>query len=252
MTIRCLVVDDEALGRKRVVSLLETIPDAELVGECGDGVSAIRAIEELMPDLVFLDVQMPEVDGFGVLASIPQPPAPAIVFVTAYDTYALQAFEVHAQDYLLKPVDPDRFRAAFRRVAERVHADRAGGAAQRLTALLVDVERDRSRKTRWPIKTGGRIFFLSIAEIDWIEAADNHVRIHAGKDVHVMRRTMQAIEEALPADQFVRIHRSTIINVERIKEIQPWFTGEYLVLLDDGTRLPTSRSHRARLESLMK
>lgn len=251
MKIRCLVVDDEPLGRDRIVSLLRAIPEAEVVGESDTGRAAIAAITTLSPDLVFLDVQMPEVDGFGVLASIPSPSVPTVIFVTAYDEYALKAFEVHAQDYLLKPFDPDRFYTAFQRAAARIRADRSSGANARLLALLEDIERERPRRTRVPIRSGGSVFFLPVEEIDWIEAADNYVRIHAKSETHVVRQTLQRMEDSLAPSVFVRIHRSTIVNVSRIKEIQPWFGGEYVILLRDGTKLQTSRRYRARLERLM-
>ena len=252
MKIRCLVVDDEPLGRDRIVSLLRAIPEAEVVGESDTGRAAITAISALSPDLLFLDVQMPEVDGFGVLASIPAPSVPTVIFVTAYDEYALKAFEVHAQDYLLKPFDPDRFYSAFQRAAERIRADRSSGANARLLALLEDIERDRPRRARIPIRSGGSVFFLPVDEIDWLEAADNYVRIHAKGETHVVRQTFQRMEDSLAPSRFVRIHRSTIVNVHRIKEIQPWFGGEYVVLLRDGTKLHTSRRYRARLETLME
>lgn len=252
MKIRCLVVDDEPLGRERIVSLLRGIPDAEVVGESDTGGAAIRAITELSPDLLFLDVQMPEVDGFGVLAALPAPQVPAVIFVTAYDEYALKAFDVHAQDYLLKPFDRDRFLSAFARAADRIRADRSSGVNERLLALLEEIERGRPRRARIPIRSGGSVFFLPVEEVDWIEAADNYVRIHAKSDVHVLRQTLQRMEESLPPNDFVRIHRSTIVNVAKIKEIQPWFAGEYVVLLRDGTKLQTSKRFRARLENLMR
>jgi two-component system LytT family response regulator len=252
MKIRCLVVDDEPLGRERISSLLRALPDAEVVGESDTGRAAIAAIDELSPDLLFLDVQMPEVDGFGVLASIDKANVPAVIFVTAYDEYALKAFEVHAQDYLLKPFDPDRFYSAFERAAARIRGERAGGINERLLALLSDIERDRPRRSRIAIRSGGSIFFLPIEEIDWIEAADNYVRIHSKGETHIVRQTLQRMEESLPGDSFVRIHRSSIVNVARIKEIQPWFGGEYVVLLRDGTKVHTSRRYRARLESLIE
>lgn len=247
--IRCLVIDDEPLGRDRITTLLRGIPQAVVVGECADGASAITAIAALEPDLLFLDVQMPEVDGFGVLAALPQPVTPAVIFVTAYDQYALKAFEVHAQDYLLKPFDPDRFLDAFHVAAARIHDARRRDP--RLTALLDDVERNRQRRTRIPVKSGGRIVFLAVASIDWIEADDNNLRIHAAGETHVVRQTMRQMEEMLAPAEFVRIHRSTIINIARVREVQPWFAGEYVVILHDGTRVQTSRSYRARLQSLL-
>ncbi|MGH7460176.1 MAG: LytR/AlgR family response regulator transcription factor [Longimicrobiales bacterium] len=252
MTIRCLIVDDEPLGRDRIATLLQSVADAEVVGECDTGSAAIQAIRDLTPDLIFLDVQMPEVDGFGVLAQVPAASAPAVIFVTAYDQYAIRAFEVHAQDYLLKPFDPDRFYSAFQHVAERIRSERSNGTQARLVALLEDIERERPRRARVPIRTGGRVFFLPVEEIDWLEAADNYVRIHAQSDTHVVRQTLQHMEESLPASSFVRVHRSAIVNVARIREIQPWFGGEYMVLLHDGTKVHTSRRYRARLEALME
>lgn len=252
MKIRCLVVDDEPLGRDRIVSLLRAIPDAEVVGESDTGPAAIDAIGELSPDLLFLDVQMPEVDGFGVLAAIPAANVPVVIFVTAYDAYALKAFEVHAQDYLLKPFDRDRFNAAFQRAAERIRSERTDGANARLLALLEDIERERPGRARVPVRSGGSVFFLPVEEIDWIEAADNYVRIHAKGETHVVRQTLQRMEDSLTPSAFVRIHRSTIVSVSRIKEIQQWFGGEYVVVLRDGTKLHTSRRYRARLEKLME
>ena len=252
MTIRCLVVDDEPLGRVRITTLLQEIAEAEVVGECETGSAAIEAITGLAPDLLFLDVQMPEVDGFGVLAAIPEEQRPAVIFITAYDQYAIKAFEVHAQDYLLKPFDPDRFQAAFRLAAQRIQTQRETGTNARLVALLEDIERERPRRTRIPIRSGGRVFFLSVEDIEWLEAADNYVRIHAQGEVHVVRQTLQSMEQTLAPAQFVRIHRSSIVNVSSIREIQPYFGGEYVVLLRSGTKVYTSRRYRDRLEALME
>jgi two-component system LytT family response regulator len=252
MQIRCLVVDDEPLGRERIVALLKALPHASVVGESDTGGAAITAIEELKPDLVFLDVQMPELDGFGVLSALPQSAVPAVIFVTAYDEYALRAFEVHAQDYLLKPFDPDRFYSAFERAAQRIRSDRSSDTNTRLLALLGDIERDRPRRARIAIRSAGSVFFLPVDDVDWLEAADNYVRVHSRGETHLVRQTLQRMEESLSSSEFVRIHRSSIVNVSRIKEIQPWFGGEYVVLLRDGTQLHTSRRYRARLETLMQ
>jgi two-component system LytT family response regulator len=252
MKIRCLVVDDEPLGRERIVALLRAIPDADLVGESNTGREAIAALQNLKPDLVFLDVQMPEVDGFGVLASLEPSQVPAVIFVTAYDEYALRAFEVHAQDYLLKPYDPDRFYAAYQRAAHRIRSERAGETNARLLTLLDELARDRPRRSRIAVRAGGSVFFLPTDDIDWVEAADNYVRIHAKGETHIVRQTLQRMEDSLAANTFIRIHRSSIVNVGKIKEIQPWFGGEYVVLLRDGTKLHTSRRYRARLEALMQ
>ena len=251
MSIRCLIVDDEPLSRERVASLLRTLPDAEIVGTCENGADAVEAIGELAPDLVFLDVQMPELDGFGVLASVARDRMPEVIFVTAHDKYALKAFEVHAQDYLLKPFDPDRLFDAFRRAAERIRQSRMGGSNARLLALIDDIERVRSHRTRVPIKSDGRVTFLPVEEIDWIESSDNHVKIHAKGETHVLRRTLQSMQASLSPTDFVRVHRSSIVNVTRIEEIQPWFNGEYVVVLRDGTKVQSSRGYRARLEALM-
>lgn len=250
MTVRCLIVDDEPLGRERVAQLLRSVPDAELVGMCCDGAEAVDAISELAPDLLFLDVQMPELDGFAVLAAIPRDNRPEVIFVTAHDKYALKAFEVHAQDYLLKPFDPDRLYAAFARASERIISRRGSSNAQ-LQALIDDMQRQRARRSRVPVKTDGRVVLLPVEEIDWIESNDNHVKIYAGGQTHVVRQTLQSMELSLSPADFVRVHRSSIVNVASIKEIQPWFHGEYVVLLKDGTQVKTSRGYRARLEQLI-
>lgn len=251
-SIRCLIVDDEPLGRDRIAALLKAIPQAEVVGMCQDGSEAVESIGELAPDLVFLDVQMPELDGFGVLAGISEQNRPEVIFVTAHDQYALKAFEVHAQDYLLKPFDADRLSAAFMRAAERIEGRRGNsGINTQLQALLEDLQQQRTRRTRIPIKSDGRVTLLPVENIDWIESADNHVKIHANKLVYTVRQTLQNMELSLSPSEFVRVHRGSMVNVARIKEIQPWFNGEYVVLLNDGTQVKTSRGYRARLEGLM-
>lgn len=252
MKIRCLVVDDEPLGRDRIVSLLEKITDAEVVGECETGSQAIQAIEERSPDLVFLDVQMPEADGFDVVEAIGPEAMPAIIFVTAYDEYALKAFAVHACDYLLKPFDADRFAAAFQHVAKRIRNDRATDAGARLAGLLDRVDRDRPLRRHLPIRTRGRVYFLDIDDIDWLEAADNYVKVHTGNETHIIRQTLRRLEESLSSRGFVRVHRSAIVNIARIREIQQWFGGEYMVLLRNGTRVPSSRAYRASIQALME
>jgi two-component system, LytTR family, response regulator len=252
VSIRCLVVDDEPLGRDRIVALLKAIPDAEVVGTCSDGSEAVESVGELSPDLIFLDVQMPELDGFGVLAAISEQQRPEVIFVTAHDQYALKAFEVHAQDYLLKPFDADRLSAAFARAAERIEGRRANrGINLQLQALLADLQQQRTRRTRIPIKADGRVMLLPVEQIDWIESADNHVKIHANKQVFTVRQTLQSLELTLSPQEFVRVHRGSMVNVARIREIQPWFNGEYVVLLHDGTQVKTSRGYRARLEEIM-
>lgn len=247
MKIRTLIVDDEPLGRERVRTLLARDEEIEVVGESGDGKKAITAIERLKPDLVFLDVQMPEVDGFGVLEAISGEQVPAIVFVTAFDKYAVQAFEVHALDYLLKSFDPERFEATLKRAKEAIRRSREGALNDRLAGLIEDLEAKKERPTRLVIRAAGRITFLRVDEIDWIEAADNYVRVHVGKEAHLVRETLQALEKRLDQGKFLRIHRSHVVNLERIRELRPVFHGDYLVRLTDGTELTLSRNYREKL-----
>jgi two-component system LytT family response regulator len=246
--IRTLVVDDEPLARERVMSLLQQETDVEIVGECSDGTQAVSAIQEQSPDLVFLDVQMPGCDGFEVIRNIGADRMPTVVFVTAYDEYALQAFEVHALDYLLKPFGKDRFQQTLRHAREALERRRAGDLGRRLLALVHDVKPDAPRVERLVVKSGGRVFFLRTDEIDWIEAAGNYVRLHLGTESHLFRETMNRMESRLDTRRFARIHRSRIVNTERIKELQPWFNGDYVVILRDGQRLTLSRGYREKLQ----
>jgi two-component system LytT family response regulator len=245
--IRTLIVDDEPLGRERIRTLLADDPEIEVTGECPDGRQAIAVIERYKPDLVFLDVQMPEVDGFGVLDAIAGERMPAIIFVTAYDRYAVQAFEVHALDYLLKSFDRERFQAALQRAKEEIRRSREGLLNERLVGLLEDLQTKQKRLTRLVVKSAGRIVFLRVEEIDWVEAADNYVRVHAGHESHLMRETLQSLESRLNPAKFLRIHRSTLVNLDRIRELRPIFHGDYLVKLNDGTELTLSRNYREKL-----
>ena len=246
--IRALVVDDEPLARERVLSLLQMETDVEVVGECSDGSQAVSAIQEQAPDLVFLDVQMPGCDGFEVIRNVGADRMPTVIFVTAYDEYALQAFEVHALDYLLKPFGKDRFQQTLRHAREALDRRRAGDLGKRLLALVHDIKPEPQRVERLVVKSGGRVFFLRTDEIDWIEAAGNYVRLHLGAESHLFRETMNRIESRLDGRRFSRIHRSRIVNTERIKEMQPWFNGDYVVILRDGTRLTLSRGYRDKLQ----
>ena len=251
---RVLIVDDEPLARERTRSLLEALPDIECVGECADGVSAVAAIRKDAPDIVLLDVQMPELDGFGVISELSDGRMPAVIFVTAYDRFALKAFEVHAVDYLLKPFDKERFVTAINRAIEQVKRQQAGELSQRLTALLADVRPEQSKPKsidRIAVKSSGRVVFVKVDEIDWIEAADNYVNLHVGSENHLHRETMAALESQLSPEKFMRISRSTIVNMDRIKELQPLFHGEYAVILRNGTKLTLSRSYREKLDQLM-
>ena len=272
-------MDDEALARQRVRRLLQNETDVEIVGEAESGTEAVTMIRERQPDLVCLDVQMPGLDGFGVLREIEGGPVPMVLFVTAYDEHAQRAFDVHAVDYVLKPVDGERFRAAF----DKARKQRANAvAAERLGELLETVRRladggaaeardgatalaslagaaapsvppaaagaNGRYASRILVKQDGRMFFVKTTEIDWIEADRNYVRLHVGKTAHTIRERISHLEETLDPRLFARIHRSTIVNLNRVREMQQWFSGDYVVILEDGTRLRLSRHYRDRVE----
>jgi two-component system, LytTR family, response regulator len=246
--IRTLVVDDEPMARERVLALLQHQPDIEIVGECADGAQAVSAIERLEPQLVFLDIQIPVVDGFGVIRALAPHRLPMVVFTTAYDEYALRAFEVHALDYLLKPFDGPRFLRTLERARERLERERAGDLGKRLLAMVQDLKPEPAQAPdRLVVKSGGRIFFLRSDEIDWIDAAGNYVRLHVKGESYLFRETMSAMEARLDGSRFVRVHRSHIVNTERIKELQPG-SGEYSIVLRTGSRLPLSRGYRDKLQ----
>jgi two-component system LytT family response regulator len=251
MKMRTLIVDDEPLARERLRKLLEAEPDVEILGECGDGREAAAVILRDQPDLVFLDIQMPELDGFGVVETIRTARTPEIIFVTAFNQHALRAFEVHALDYLLKPFDRERFQLALGRARTRLAQARSGELSQRLTALLAEMRPEPKPADRLAVKTGGRVLFLKTADIEWIEAADNYVTLHVGPESHMLRETMTALEARLDPAHFMRISRSTIVNVERIKELQPMFHGDYVVILRNGARLSLSRGYRDKLQALL-
>ncbi len=246
--IRTLVADDEPIARARVIALLRDEADIEVVRECATGEEARAAIEQERLDLLFLDIQMPEVTGLDLARTIRTHGDPAVVFVTAHDQYALNAFEVHALDYLLKPFSAARFRAAVEHARE--HLARRRQRHQAGPADAPAISRDAGvgqRRNRLMIKSGGRIHFVRTADIDWCEAAGNYVRMHAGTQEYLIRDTMGHLESQLEPTQFVRIHRSTIVNVDRILEMQSSFNGEYMVLLRNGTRLTLSRGYRDAL-----
>jgi len=246
--IRTMVVDDEPVARERMVGLLSQEKDIELVGECADGQQAISAIQHQHPDLVFLDVQMPAMNGFEVIDAVGPERMPLVIFVTAYDQHALRAFQVRALDYVLKPFDRERFQEALQRARAQIQRDETGDLGRRLLALVKDLRRDQPKTDRLVVKSGGRLFFLRADEIDWIEAAGNYVRLHVGTTSHLLRETMNAIEGRLDPEKFFRIHRSRIVNMERIQEMQPWLNGEYAVVLRTGTRLTLSRGYREKLQ----
>ncbi len=245
---RVLIVDDEPLARERIRTLLGEDTGFEVAGEAGDGATAAQAIAALHPDLVFLDVQMPGGDGFDVIDAVGADKMPFVVFVTAYDRYALRAFDVHALDYLLKPFDRERFRQALTRANEQLEHQNGGDIEKRLAAIVNDLRPGKARTDRFVVKSGGRIFFVRSAEIDWVESAGNYVKLHVGNDSHLIRETMNGVETKLSPETFVRIHRCHIVNIEQVRELQPWFNGEYVVFLKNGTRLTLSRGYRERLQ----
>ena len=224
---RVLIVDDEALARERLRTLLGSERDVTIVGECSGGREAVAAIVQYRPDLVFLDVQMPDLDGFQVLEAVAMDWLPAVVFVTAYDEYAIQAFDVNAMDYILKPIEPARFKKALGRAVKRGPLDR-----------LV-------------IRAGGKVLFVKPADIDWIEADGKLAQVHVGRETHAVRLPLKRLEERLEAHGFVRVHRSAIVNVDRIRELEPWFHGEYVVILKDGTKLTSSAAHSQALHRIV-
>jgi two-component system, LytTR family, response regulator len=251
MSIQTLIVDDEPLARDRVRQLLQSDQEFQVAGECRNGAEAVEAIRKARPDLIFLDVQMPEVDGFGVIEAIGARNMPAVIFVTAYDKYALRAFDENALDYLLKPYDERRFQRAVQRVKDHLHRGNSGDVAQRMLAMLQDVSPERKAMDRLVIKSDGRVVFLKTREVDYAEAAGNYLSLHVGKGTYPIRETMNAFEARLDPEKFLRIHRSTIVNIERIKEVQPWFKGEYVVTLRDGTELSLSRTYRDKLRQFL-
>lgn len=259
--LRVLLVDDEPPARSHLRALLAERDDVEVAGECGDGVSAIAAIHEMRPDLVLLDIQMPELDGLAVVREVGVDEMPTVIFVTAHDAHALAAFELNALDYILKPVDRERFARAL----DRVVATRGAGVTPDRVALqaLMDsmdaLRAERETPDRLAIRADGRVAFIRIADIDWAESDGDMVRLHIGRAVIPHRTTMARLEERLTSaggtgtvGQFLRIRRSTIVNVERIREIQPWFQGDFVLLLADGTRLHSGKRYRDVVRGLIQ
>jgi two-component system LytT family response regulator len=250
--IRTLIVDDEPLARRRLRALLADEPDIEVIDDAANGTEAVRAIATLRPELVFLDVQMPGLDGFDVLRATATIHQPFVVFITAHDEHAIRAFEVQAVDYLLKPVIEARFREAVRRVVGRVRESPRKELAQEIAELLERVSPNAVRSSRIPIKHDGRVNFVRTEDVDWVEADGDVVRLHVGRATHVLRETMAQVEAKLPTDRFVRIHRSLIVNAERVREVQPWFKGDYVLILQDGTKLRSGRTYRAAVQTLIR
>lgn len=255
--IQTLIVDDEAVAREGLHKLLQQEPDIELVGTCANGREAVEAIQTLQPDLVFMDVQMPEMNGFEALMAVDMEALPVIVFVTAYDQYALRAFDVHAVDYLLKPFTNQRLREALQQARRYLASETIVDLNQQVANLLDHLHARSEQSTsayveRIPVKNKRRVRFVDVADIDWIEAADNYVNLHVGDQSHLVRSTLSEMEERLDPEQFLRIHRSHIVNVERIREVHPRGSGDCLIVLDDGTGLLSSRTYSGRRKELLR
>lgn len=248
--IRVLLVDDESLAREMLREMLQDDPQVTIVGESCNGHEALEAIRTHSPDLIFLDVQMPELGGFEVLEALGKE-IPRVIFVTAYDQYAVRAFEVHALDYLLKPFDQERFDISWQRARAQILRERDGGRDQRILALLEEMKAGNKYLERLVIKASGRIYFLETAEIDWIEAEGNYVSVHCAKKAHLLRETISSLESQLDPKKFLRIHRSSIVRIDRIQELQPWFHGEYRIILQNGTQLTLSRNYRDKLQEAL-
>jgi two-component system, LytTR family, response regulator len=251
--IRTIIVDDEAPARARIRQLLKDQPDFELVAECSNGRQAVESVERDKPDLMFLDVQMPRLTGLDVCETVAAAGGtmPLVIFVTAYDEYALKAFEVHALDYLLKPFDRERFQAALGHARQQLRRSGTVGTDTRLIALLEELRRRAQTGGRLTYKENGRVVFIHTDTIDWVEADGNYLRIHAGNASHYVRETLTGLEGQLSPDKFMRISRSALVNLDRVKELQPHFYGDYAVILQNGARLNMSRNYRTRLETML-
>jgi len=254
--LRTIIADDERLAREKLRIFLSSEPDIEIMAECQDGEQTIAAIRIYHADLVLLDIQMPRLDGFQVLEQLRPEEMPVIIFTTAYDQYALRAFEAHALDYLLKPFDQERFHRALQRARELVGSTQERELTQRILSLLSQVRSDAAAATsaqdRLVIRAKGRIVFLNLDEIDWIQASANYVRLNVGKESHLVRETIGRIAERLNPNHFVRIHRSTIVDVRKIKELIPVNSGEYIVVLTNGKELSCSRGYRTALQKMIE
>ena len=249
--VSALIADDEPLARRRIRSLLSRYPEVELVGEAEDGRRTLQMVRDLHPALLFLDVQMPELNGFEVLEELPAKITPEVIFVTAYDRFALRAFEVHALDYLLKPFTRTRFARAVDHCLGRLR-ENPGGPDPHLLSLLEELRKRQQQSERVAVRDKDSVELIRTAEIDWLEGAGNYVKLHVGAREHLVRDTLKSLEERLDPQRFLRVHRSAIVNLDSIARLLPWFHGEYVVVLRDGTRLQSSRNYSDRLRGLMK
>ena len=250
--LRVLVVDDEALARQRLSTLLSRVPDVQIVGECENGLEAVASIREHKPDLVFLDVQMPELDGFDVITEVGTDKMPPVIFVTAFDDYAVSAFEFGAFDYLLKPVDHIRFHQTLDRARKRLADAPQATVSAELTALLQQVGQLDAPKNRFGVKVNGRILFLDPDEIYWIQARDDLARIHLAEVAYDVREPLSKLEQRLPQKTFLRVHRSAIVNTSQVREAQPFDQGDQLLILRNGKRITTGRSYRKAVQEFLK
>jgi two-component system, LytTR family, response regulator len=250
--IRTLIVDDEPLAREGLRMHLEEHPDVDVVGESGDGATAVIAVKDLNPELVFLDVQMSGLDGFGVLRAIGAETMPIVVFVTAYDEFALQAFEAHAIDYLLKPLDPERLDTALERVRNQLHGKSRRERDEGVLSLLSQVGGSPRYIERLVTRSDGKIRIIRVDDIDYIEAAGNYAKIHLAGKMHLVREGMNSLESKLDPTRFLRIHRSVIVRIDRIRELESLYQGDYVVVLHDGTRLTTGRKYRDAIQEFIR
>jgi two-component system LytT family response regulator len=250
--VTALIADDEPLARERIRTLLGRFREVEVAGECSDGSQTVSMVRSLRPNLLFLDVQMPELNGFEVLDKLNPKIAPEVIFVTAYDEFALHAFEVHAIDYLLKPFTRARFARAVEAGLRRLKAEDEPAADARLASLLESIRTQQSASDRLAIRDDGSVYFVRMVDIDWLEGAGNYVKVHEGAREHLLRDSLKNLEERLDARRFLRVHRSAIVNLDSIQRLEPWFHGEYVVVLRDGTRLQSSRTYSERLRSLVR
>jgi two-component system LytT family response regulator len=256
MTMRAIIVDDEELARRGIRTLLKRAGDVEIVSECSSGEDAIKAIRATEPELVYLDIQMPGKTGFDVIAALPGTKCPHVIFVTAFDCFAVRAFEIHALDYLLKPVNEGRFNASLARARTAVASARDDSVIRRFWEMTKELRaspglNSSSLPDRIPVKSQGRVIIVNVAEIDWVEADGDYVSVHVGPKSWLLRETIVAAESRLALSGFIRIHRSTLVNIYRVRELLPLSKGEYTVVLLDGTKLKLSRNYHFALERLL-
>jgi two-component system LytT family response regulator len=256
MNMRALIVDDEPLARQRIRLLARDEPDLQIMGECADAADALAAIHRASPDLLFLDVQMPEMDGFELLRKLPPERLPVVIFTTAYDKHAVRAFEIHALDYLLKPFQPERFKAAIHRARQHLANRQASSAAHGLLDLLATRQNSSPSSTQYltrlTAKTDDKVVVIKTVDIDSIESAGNYVAVNAGKQTHILRDTLNSLEKQLDPEKFLRVSRSAIVNLDRVKELQPMFKGEHIIVLHNGKRLAMTRGLLRDLEQALK